>query len=120
MDFGSQLTDALHFVGVPGSILSPGGEQGLFFGNPKQFVAQVVALVFILLYEGLATFAICKAINVFVKLRLPDSQLEIGDVAVHGDVAYELLPPAAEGSSGDAAARTRHRAGLKGIARRNS
>jgi hypothetical protein len=35
---------------------------------------------------------ICKAINVFVKLRLPDSQLEIGDVAVHGDVAYELLP----------------------------
>jgi Amt family ammonium transporter len=51
--------------------------QGLFFGNPKQFVA---------------TFAIFKAINVFVKLRLPDHELEIGDVAVHGDVAYELLP----------------------------
>jgi Amt family ammonium transporter len=65
---------------------------GLLFGNPKQFVAQVVALLFILLYDGLATFVICKAINVFVKLRLPDSQLEIGDVAVHGDVAYELLP----------------------------
>jgi Amt family ammonium transporter len=65
---------------------------GLFFGNPKQFVAQVVALLFILAYDGLATFVICKAINVFVKLRLPDSQLEIGDVAVHGDVAYELLP----------------------------
>jgi Amt family ammonium transporter len=66
--------------------------QGLFFGNPKQFVAQVLALLFILLYDGLATFAICKAINVFVKLRLPDHELEIGDVAVHGDVAYELLP----------------------------
>jgi hypothetical protein len=40
------------------------------------------------------TFAICKAINVFVKLRLPDEDLEIGDVAVHGDVAYELVPQA--------------------------
>jgi ammonium transporter, Amt family len=83
----------------PGVVVYPGtgktpavAVQGLFFGNPKQFVAQVVALLFILLYDGLATFVICKAINVFVKLRLPDSQLEIGDVAVHGDVAYELLP----------------------------
>ncbi len=77
----------------PGTAKTPSVSiQGLFFGNPKQFVAQVIALVFILLYDGLATFVICKAINVFVKLRLPDSQLEIGDVAVHGDVAYELLP----------------------------
>jgi hypothetical protein len=46
---------------------------------------------------------ICKAINVFVKLRLPDSQLEIGDVAVHGDVAHELLPQPPKGPRGGTA-----------------
>jgi Amt family ammonium transporter len=65
---------------------------GLFYGNPKQFVAQVIALLFVLAWDGVMTFAICKAINVFVKLRLPDEDLEVGDVAVHGDVAYELVP----------------------------
>src|SRR3979411_3292828 len=28
MSFGTQLTDALHFVGIPGTILSPGDLQG--------------------------------------------------------------------------------------------
>ena len=28
MAFGTQITDVLHFVGIPGSILSPSGEQG--------------------------------------------------------------------------------------------
>jgi Amt family ammonium transporter len=65
---------------------------GLFFGNPKQFVAQIFGLVFILVWDGVMTFVICKVIGVFVKLRLPDEALEIGDVAVHGDVAYELVP----------------------------
>jgi hypothetical protein len=46
-------------------MLSPSGEQG-----QAVMPARVVALLFILLYDGLA----------------------IGDVAVHGDVACELLP----------------------------
>lgn len=65
---------------------------GLFFGNPKQFVAQIIGLVFVLLWDGIATYIICKVINLFVKLRLPDDALLVGDVAVHGDVAYELVP----------------------------
>ena len=65
---------------------------GAFFGNPKQFVAQIIGLVFILLYDGIATFAILKVLGLFVKLRIPDADLEVGDVAVHGDVAYELVP----------------------------
>jgi hypothetical protein len=47
-----------------------------------------------------------KLISIFIPLRLTDKQLEIGDEAVHGDAAYELLPvppisvPEAHGPSG--------------------
>ena len=83
----------MQFLFGDGSVhLISNGTNGLLYGNPKQFVAQVIALLFVLAWDGVMTFAICKAINVFVKLRLPDEDLEVGDVAVHGDVAYELVP----------------------------
>jgi Amt family ammonium transporter len=65
---------------------------GLFFGNPQQFVAQLIGLGFILVFDGVMTFAILKLISIFIPLRMTDKQLEIGDEAVHGDAAYELLP----------------------------
>jgi ammonium transporter, Amt family len=65
---------------------------GLLFGNPQQLLAQVIGLVFILVWDGVLTFAILKLISLFVPLRLTDRQLEVGDEAVHGDAAYELLP----------------------------
>ena len=65
---------------------------GLFFGNPRQFLAQVIALVFILVFDGLMTFAILKVIGLFVPLRMTPAELEIGDEAIHGDAAYELMP----------------------------
>ena len=72
---------------------------GLFFGNPKQFVAQIIGLVFILVWDGVMTFAILKLISLFIPLRLSQAQLEVGDEAVHGDAAYELMPvPPAMGS----------------------
>jgi Amt family ammonium transporter len=36
----------------------------------------------------LVTFGILKGIGLFMKLRIPDEDLEIGDVAVHGEEAY--------------------------------
>jgi Amt family ammonium transporter len=65
---------------------------GLLFGNPKQFLAQVIGLVFILVWDGVMTFVILKLISLVVPLRLSDQQLEVGDEAVHGDAAYELMP----------------------------
>lgn len=65
---------------------------GLFFGNPKQFVAQIIGLLFVLLYDGIATFVILKVMGLFMNLRIPDADLEVGDVAIHGDAAYELVP----------------------------
>jgi len=65
---------------------------GLLFGNPKQFVAQIIGLLFILVWDGVMTFVILKLISLVIPLRLTDRQLEVGDEAVHGDAAYELLP----------------------------
>jgi Amt family ammonium transporter len=66
--------------------------QGLFFGNPKQFIAQIIGLLFILVWDGVLTFVILKLISLVLPLRLTDRQLEVGDEAVHGDAAYELMP----------------------------
>jgi Amt family ammonium transporter len=66
--------------------------QGLLFGNPKQFVAQIIGLLFILVWDGVLTFVILKLISLVIPLRLTRTQLEIGDEAVHGDAAYELMP----------------------------
>jgi Amt family ammonium transporter len=66
--------------------------QGLLFGNPKQFVAQIIGLLFILVWDGVLTFVILKLISLVIPLRLTDKQLEVGDEAVHGDAAYELMP----------------------------
>jgi Amt family ammonium transporter len=65
---------------------------GLFFGNPQQFLAQVIGLVFILIWDGVLTFAILKLISLVIPLRMTVAQLEVGDEAVHGDAAYELMP----------------------------
>ena len=83
----------------PNVVIYPGTGQtaavaatGLFFGNPQQFIAQIIGLVFILVWDGVLTFVILKLISVFVPLRLTEKQLETGDEAVHGDAAYELMP----------------------------
>jgi Amt family ammonium transporter len=65
---------------------------GLFYGNPKQLVAQVLGLVFVLVWDGVMTFVLLKLISIVIPLRLTEKQLEIGDEAVHGDAAYELMP----------------------------
>ena len=89
----------------PNVIVYPGGGKtsavaatGLLFGNPKQLLAQAIGLVFILIWDGVLTFALLKLISLVVPLRFSQKQLEIGDEAVHGDAAYELMPvpPAGE------------------------
>ncbi|HEY6279012.1 MAG TPA: ammonium transporter [Streptosporangiaceae bacterium] len=61
---------------------------GLFYGHPKQLLIQAGAALTIIVWDGLVTFLILRGIGLFMKLRIPDEQLEIGDVAVHGEEAY--------------------------------
>jgi Amt family ammonium transporter len=61
---------------------------GLFYGHPHQLLVQAGAALTIIVWDGLVTFLILKGIGLFMKLRIPDEELLIGDVAVHGEEAY--------------------------------
>ena len=61
---------------------------GLFYGHGKQLAVQAGAALTIIVWDAAVTFILLKLIGLVVKLRIPDDQLEIGDVAVHGEEAY--------------------------------
>jgi Amt family ammonium transporter len=61
---------------------------GLFYGHPHQLLVQAGAALTVIVWDALVTFLILRGIGLFMKLRIPDEDLEAGDVAVHGEEAY--------------------------------
>ena len=61
---------------------------GLFYGHAHQLLVQLGAAVTIIIWDGLVTFLLLKGIGLFMRLRMTDEELEIGDVAIHGEEAY--------------------------------
>ncbi|HEX2743572.1 MAG TPA: ammonium transporter [Streptosporangiaceae bacterium] len=72
---------------------------GLFYGHPKQLAIQAGAALTIIIWDSVVTFVLLKVIGLFVKLRIPDEDLEIGDIAVHGEEAYPSEDMVSVGSS---------------------
>jgi Amt family ammonium transporter len=69
---------------------------GLLYGDPgSQLLFQLVGAAFIIAYNAIATFIILKVISIFVPLRMEESQLAVGDDAVHGETAYAITVQAA-------------------------
>ena len=90
-------------VGVladPNVIEYPAGQGGAaFYGagwlwghHPHQVLVQFLAALTIIVWDGVITAVIWMVIKYVlrIKLRLTDEQLEIGDVAVHGEEAYPV------------------------------
>jgi ammonium transporter, Amt family len=63
---------------------------GLFYGHPHQLLVQFLAALTIIIWDGFVTAAILFFIKYVLrmKLRFDDADLEIGDVAIHGEEAY--------------------------------
>jgi Amt family ammonium transporter len=76
---------------------------GLLYGNPRQLWVQAGAALTVIVWDGLVTFVILKVLSIFMKLRMPDDVLEIGDVAVHEE---EVYPPDAMAAAGVSAGAT--------------
>ena len=62
---------------------------GLLYGNPRQVLVQIVALLVIVGYDGVMTWGILKMIGLVVPLRASDREMASGDMALHGEVLEE-------------------------------
>ena len=73
-------------------MINPDGANGLFFGNPKQFVVQAIAVGVTLLYSFCATLILYKIVDWVVGMRVVDKDEIMGlDLTQHNENAYTLL-----------------------------
>jgi ammonium transporter, Amt family len=69
-----------------------GVADGVLFGNPKQFLIQGTAVLAAIVYSGLASFVLLKAIGLVLPLRATSEEESTGlDIPLHGEEAYMHL-----------------------------
>ena len=71
----------------------PGNDaNGLFFGNPHQVVIQLKAVMYTLVYSGIASFILLKAVDLIFGLRADEHEERVGlDLTEHAEAAYTLI-----------------------------
>jgi ammonium transporter, Amt family len=84
--WGAIATGIFATVAVNGA-----AKDGLLAGNPGQLGVQAIAVVATILYAAVMTFVILKLIDVFVGLRVPESEEVLGlDATQHREAAYQI------------------------------
>ena len=65
---------------------------GAFYGHPHQLLVQFLAALTIIVWDAFVTAAILYFIKHVLRmnLRFKDEELEIGDIAIHGEEAYPV------------------------------
>jgi len=72
--------------------VNPAGADGLFFGNPKQFFVQLLAVVVTIIFSAAGTFIIYKLVDMLVGMRVNEKEELIGlDLTQHRERAYTVL-----------------------------
>lgn len=76
-------------TGASKTHFTPVSFAGWEYGNRHQFFVQLLAAVTIIVYDAIATAVILTVLKfIFRGLRMPDEELEIGDLMVHDEEAY--------------------------------
>jgi Amt family ammonium transporter len=71
--------------------INDAGADGLLYGNPSQFVTQVIAVVVSVAFSCLMTYIILKIVDAVVGLRVEEQEEALGlDLSQHGEPAYQL------------------------------
>jgi Amt family ammonium transporter len=71
--------------------INPAGADGLFFGNPKLFITQLIAVAITIAYSFIVTAIILKVLDKTVGLRVDDESEVVGlDISQHGESGYTL------------------------------
>ena len=69
--------------------VNPEGSDGLFYGYPYQFFAQVVAVVAVWAFAGAVTFLLVKGLTLVLRARVDDEAEIAGlDLTQHGERGY--------------------------------
>ncbi len=72
--------------------VNPAGANGLFFGNPKQFLVQLTAVSATLIYTFVVTLVIYKLVNLLIGVRVNEKEELMGlDLTQHRERAYTIL-----------------------------
>jgi len=72
--------------------VNPQGADGLFFGNPKQFLVQLLAVLVTLVYTFTVTFIIYKLVDLVIGVRVGEKEELMGlDLTQHHERAYTVL-----------------------------
>ena len=70
-------------------VINPGGSDGLFFGNPKLFTTQFIAVGISALYSFVVTVILFKVIDKITGLRIEEDDERKGlDISQHGERGY--------------------------------
>jgi Amt family ammonium transporter len=72
--------------------VNPAGADGLFFGNPKQLLIQLIAVLVTIGYTFIVTFIIYKLVDFLVGVRVSEKEELMGlDLTQHRERAYTVL-----------------------------
>src|SRR5262245_19639447 len=72
-------------------LVNSAGADGLLFGNPAQFITQLIAVVTTLVYCFVVAFILLKVVDALMGLRVDEDEEYAGlDLSQHGENAYTL------------------------------
>jgi Amt family ammonium transporter len=69
--------------------INPAGANGLFYGNPKLLLMQLLAIGVVIVFSFTGSYLLLKLIGLFTDVRVSSEDEEIGlDRSLHGERAY--------------------------------
>jgi Amt family ammonium transporter len=72
--------------------VNPAGADGLFFGNPKQLLIQLITVLVTIGYTLVVTFVIYKVVDLLIGVRVGEKEEMMGlDLTQHRERAYTVL-----------------------------
>jgi Amt family ammonium transporter len=73
-------------------LVNPAGADGLFYGNPRQFIVQLEATVLTMVFSFVASYILLKIVDRIVGLRVTEQEERIGlDLTQHRESAYTTI-----------------------------
>ena len=72
--------------------MNSAGVDGLFYGNPMQFVIQAKAAGIVAAYTFAVTIVILKVVGLILPLRASEDEEKVGlDISEHREAGYTLI-----------------------------